>query len=115
MRQQMSQPTLQDNIQQQSDSELDCEYIHINDEDDDDWQDAEEEQQPSSSEDLPTSSSSRNDTTTAVPNNTAATTPANKEPEQKITIDETELRKKIKEIQLNKDLTSREKAKQIQV
>lgn len=76
---------------QPSDSEIDYDVeVHVHDNDDDEWQDAEE--QP---------------TTVSAP-----TQP--KVAEQK-TIDETELRRKIKIIQQNVDLTPREKAKQIQV
>lgn len=83
----MSVPLLNN---QPSDSEIEYDAeIHVRDDDEEDWQDAEE--QPS-----------------------AATFTQPKATEQK-TIDETELRKKIKFIQQNADLSPREKAKQIQV
>lgn len=83
----MSQP-FQNN--HPSDSEIDYDIeIHVHEEDEEDWQDAEEQ-------------------------HTAAVPIQPKLAEQK-TIDETELRRKIKAIQQNIDLSSREKAKQIQV
>jgi hypothetical protein len=92
----MSQPTLQDNSQQ-SDSEMDYDEINMLEEDEDDWQDAEEQQQGIE----------------VVPATSIRETA--KKPDLKHTIDETELRRKIKEIQFNKDLDAREKARQIQV
>lgn len=97
----MSQPPLQEH----SDSEIDYDHEINHEEDEEDWQDAEEEH--------PTQVSSV--TAPIITTTTTATASTTKEIEQKHIINETELRKKIKEIQLDQALTPRDKAKQIQV
>lgn len=82
----MEQPNNED-IRRNSEAELSL-NSRIQEEDEENWQDAEE--QHTINEEVPVEK---------------------KEPE----INESELRKKIKEIQLNSNLTPREKAKQIQV
>lgn len=85
----MSQPV---DAPHPSDSEIDYEHeINVHEEDEEDWQDA-EEQQPS-------------DTTAA---------PREPTPQNKVKINEVDLRKKIREIQQNTSLTPTEKARQIQ-
>lgn len=87
----MSLPQLNN---QPSDSEVDYETeVRVRDDDEDEWQDAEEQ---------PTAAA-------------VSTAPAQSRVTEQKTIDETELRRKIKFIQQNVDLTPREKAKQIQV
>lgn len=86
----MSQPV---DVPHPSDSEIDYEHeINVHEEDEEDWQDA-EEQQPS-------------EATAALREPT---------PQNKIKINEVDLRKKIREIQQNASLTPTEKARQIQV
>lgn len=98
----MSQPPLQEH----SDSEIDYDHEINHEEDEEDWQDA-EEGHPAQVLTL----------TAPVVTTTPAATSAGstKEAEQKHIINEAELRKKIKEIQLDQTLTPRDKAKQIQV
>lgn len=88
------EPSLQDNSQQ-SDSEVDYDEINMHEDDDENWQDAEEQH----STDIVPTTSVRETAKTDI----------------QCTIDEARLRKTIKEIQLNKDLDAREKARQIQV
>ncbi|CAO0803276.1 unnamed protein product [Mucor circinelloides] len=97
----MSQPPLQEH----SDSEIDYDHEINHEEDEEDWQDA-EEGHPAQVLTL----------TAPVVTTTPAATSAGstKEAEQKHIINEAELRKKIKEIQLDQTLTPRDKAKQIQ-
>lgn len=75
-------------INTSSDNENDYDVENVQEEDEDDWQDAEE--QPS-------------------------VAPVQRKKTEQKTIDEAELRKKIRIIQQNVDLDPREKAKQIQV
>ncbi|KAI8642379.1 zinc-ribbon-domain-containing protein [Parasitella parasitica] len=86
-------------LQEQSDSEIDYDHEINHEEDEEDWQDAEEEHPVQAS-------------LVAVPITTTAA--PTKEPEQNHIINETELRKKIKEIQLDKTFTAKDKARQIQ-
>lgn len=85
----MSQP--QDN-NIPSDGEIDYDVENVHEEDEEDWQDAEEQ-----------------------PSEGLSSTPARRKSAEQKTLNEAELRKKIKTIQQNVDLSPREKAKQIQV
>jgi hypothetical protein len=78
----------QDTMPSDSDSDYENE-INVH-EDEEDWQDAEEQQ-------------------------TTATPREKKEGDQKVKIDEVELRKKIRDIQQDRNLSPKDKAKQIQV
>jgi hypothetical protein len=93
----MSQPV---DITHPSDSEIDYEHeINVHEEDEEDWQDAEEQQPNEVSE----------------PPNDPIPTQQQQQQQNKNKINEVDLRKKIKEIQQNVNLTSSDKAKQIQV
>ncbi|CAO3640950.1 unnamed protein product [Mucor fragilis] len=96
----MSHPPLQEH----SDSEIDYDHEINHEEDEEDWQDAEEDHPAQAS-------------TAAAPMTTTTAAHAGgltKEAEKRHIINEAELRKKIKEIQLDQSLTPRDKAKQIQ-
>ncbi|KAL9544442.1 hypothetical protein MBANPS3_007620 [Mucor bainieri] len=105
----MSQPP----VHEHSDSEIDYDHEINHEEDEEDWQDAEEDHPAQAS--AATASMS---TAAATPTTRAASTAnaggSTKEAEKRHIINEAELRKKIKEIQLDQTLTPRDKAKQIQ-